>query len=122
MGKTKYSKAMHDKVCGLIAGGMPYREAAATVGIGERTFYDWKERYPQFAADIEKANGAFIATHLKNIAAAAPGAWQASAWLLERRHPDLFGRHRLDVGGEVGVNVVFEELDGNGSKPKRSKD
>lgn len=48
-----------------------------------------------FAVATEKALASFEATHLRNIARAAssgPERWQASAWLLERRFPELYGR------------------------------
>jgi len=39
------------------------------------------------------------------ISAAAPKNWNAAAWLLERKFPEEFGRHRLEITGENGAQI-----------------
>jgi hypothetical protein len=46
---TKYTDALAEAICKDIERGNTFRTAAIINGIGERTFYDWKEHYPQFS-------------------------------------------------------------------------
>ena len=48
--------------------------------------------------------------------AAKNGAWQASAWILERKQPKKWGRYdRTEIsgpnGGAIQINVTTEELE-----------
>ena len=85
-----------------------------SLGIEKKTYYNWYNRgeaearrmeeegeveprpdealYLQFFAAVKKAiaDGAIAATALIN--RAAQESWQAAAWLLERRFPELWGR------------------------------
>lgn len=52
---TKYSDEKAKDICDAIAQCNTYRVAALINGVAERTFYEWKERYPQFTQQIEEA-------------------------------------------------------------------
>ncbi len=47
----------------------------------------------QFLQSVKKANAVAVAYHTQIIHKAGKKSWQASAWYLERRHPNEFGRH-----------------------------
>ncbi len=45
----------------------------------------------EFSEAIKRGQAQTIVKNVKIIGEAAKAQWQAAAWLLERRHPDLFG-------------------------------
>jgi hypothetical protein len=45
---------------------------------------------------------------LRDINGAADRDWRAAAWLLERRHPETYGRHaRQETSGEMTVRFEY---------------
>lgn len=50
--KTKYSKEMCKKAEKLARKGLIDVQIAEKLSIGERTFYEWKEKYPQFSQSL----------------------------------------------------------------------
>jgi len=111
---VKYTEARVKKVCAAVAQGLTYQDAAALAGINRHTLAAWRTAHPEFADALEQAESEFVRHHVGNIVAAADsGTWQASAWLLERRHPESYALHaelRLDQGEEPNSEV--DELDG----------
>lgn len=111
-----------DAVAQHIIDGLSNRDAAALAGISESAFYEWLKRgreelerresprvkpgskqwereqpFVEFAEQVKKAIPQRKLKHLGNInKAATDGTWQASAWLLERLHPDEFSK-RVDI-------------------------
>jgi hypothetical protein len=85
-----------------VAAGMPYELSCHRAGICYSTFRKWviegeKEdgdpAFVQFVEDLKRAEGDAVFMRLQNIEGAAiNGQWQASAWMLERRHPEHFSR------------------------------
>src|SRR3990167_7421744 len=119
-------------ITGAIADGLSNVDATAVSGISEKSFYDWLKRgeaeaqrraageqarvdenpFLQFLQSIKKAVPKRKRKHLCNIARASRRTWQASAWLLERQHPDEFGqRARLEHSGPDGGPIPFADLD-----------
>ncbi len=103
-----------------VRNNMPYNAAAALVGISVSGFQFWKLRgsqaevkelrgepldvneraYLEFSVALRKAVSDSIERNLATIQRASEKSWQASAWLLERRHPQMFSVHRvLEVSG-----------------------
>lgn len=81
-----------------ISDGCMIKEAVEAAGISHATFYTWKKSFPGFSEALKKAYAAARAAIVANIAAAGrdPKHWTAGAWILERRHPNAYGK-RLDV-------------------------
>ncbi len=87
-------------ICETVGNGGTDRAAALRAGIDPRTLRRWKQQggdgeepYAAFLAAYEKAEGDFALRHLLLIGkAGTDGTWQASAWLLERRYPEEYGR------------------------------
>lgn len=99
---TKLTPETQKRICDAIRLGMTRERSAEYAGIGLTTFHDWMSRgnseddgiYSDFSAAVKKAESEGIAINLKNIhTAAQDGNWQASAWILERRHPDEYGKN-----------------------------
>lgn len=123
--KTKLTPALQKKIGDNIILGMPIKYAAEVSGITERAFYYWMDAgekaksglYYDFYNYINECKAKSIQTHLKLITKAAKaGTWVASAWLLERRFPDEFGKKdKLDLdanlkhSGKIDINTLSDE-------------
>lgn len=125
MAKTKLTPQLQEQIGNNITLGMPLKFAAEAAGITEVTFYNWikrgenesKGKFFEFAEHIKTCKAKAVQLHLKLITkAATDGSWQASAWILERRHPEEFGkRDRLELDGKMehsGGVVIYIPEDG----------
>ena len=110
--------------------GASLKLAAGAAGISYETLRRWMREgeasdsspYAELVSQILEAEGRMAVkcmAHIQN--AAGKGTWQASAWILERRFPDLYGRKTrttIEHGGAVNVGTtsasLVEELLGNG--------
>jgi len=94
------------KLCEAIASGLNRQHAAQQAGIGGRTLYRWLKRgrrreTPELVAlvaAVKKAESEAVKKHIGNISTAANnGTWQASAWWLERNHPQHYAINRREI-------------------------
>lgn len=107
--KTKYTPELQAKLCEILSSGNYIEAACAYVGISKDTFYDWKEKFPQFSDAVEKArSGAEIASVARIRKAGAEGTWQADAWFLERSYQDRWGRTRQEITGKDGGPIILK--------------
>lgn len=99
--KSKLTPETKEKIGNNIKLGMPIKYAAQAAGISEVTFYNWikwgeaqsKGIHREFVEYIKDCEAVSMQLHLKLITTAAKkGSWQASAWILERRFANEFGR------------------------------
>lgn len=74
-----------------IASGLTNRDACARVGVKENSFYFKRKSDPEFDSEVKRALIAFKLKHI-NVVARDP-SWQSSAWLLERKFREEFGRN-----------------------------
>jgi hypothetical protein len=115
MGTMKYSKTVVTLVLDGLRQGLPQKVAAQRAGVSEDTVSLWKAKKPEFRRAVEVAQAEFCGRNLRIIQGAAEeknkwgqSQWQASAWLLERRWPELFGlRHPEPEPGAVNVQIVL---------------
>ena len=90
---TKYTEETVNNILVALRGGNTRKTAAAIAGIDQVTMIRWMHRYASFAKDVEKAEATAEGRHVQNIVkAAAEGTWTASAWWLERRRHQEWGR------------------------------
>lgn len=109
--------------------GMQRRAAALAVGFVPNSVTQWIQiglgthsertdredgRYTEFALDVEKAEARCVRTALKKIVQASEdhNHWTAAAWLLERLHPETYGKKQtMKVEGQVQhvTTYAFEE-------------
>jgi hypothetical protein len=95
-----------------IRAGFPLTLAAVYGGISRSTLYDWLRRgervaeademgiaipdedfpFAEFTIAVQKALAEWESEQLQAIAEAGKTDWRASAWLLERRFPQEYGR------------------------------
>lgn len=120
-------------ILSAVAQGNYVTTACQLAGISKSTYYHWKgraeensEEHKEFFEQIAKAEAYAEADRLKHIKTAAEnGQWQASAWYLERKYSDRWGRkdrvdQRIEVNGEViqRNELALEaklQLDGEGA-------
>lgn len=96
---SKYTAEREATIVEALAAGNTRRTTCQLAGIGEATLGDWMRRFQRFRAAVEKAEAEAEASHVANIkAAAVGGTWTASAWWLERRRHQEWGRvDRLEI-------------------------
>lgn len=100
---SKYTPERVTRILDLLRDGNTRKATALASGISVDTLADWQERYPDFSEQVKEAEGQAESKHVANIlTAAGKGAWQASAWWLERRrHEDWGKKDRIEVINSV---------------------
>lgn len=116
MPKSKLTGSFIREFTGYVSVGLSNLDACKATGISESTLYKWLQE-PRSDAEqelfesLEKARADRKAFHLRNIMKAAKdGAWQASAWYLERVYPEEFAKpdRYHDQGVDEAVKAVRE--------------
>ena len=88
--KTLLTNPLQRKIERLLAQGHSIATVCQTVAIGERTYYQWCERNPQFAQATTCAIGKSKISLVNKLRLSDD--WRAAAFLLERRFPGEYGR------------------------------
>jgi transposase-like protein len=88
--KSLLNAQLQRKICGLLARGHTVSAVCGAVGIGERTFYDWREKHPHFSQATLRAIGQSKIALVDKVRQSDD--WRAQAFLLERRWPTEFGK------------------------------
>lgn len=133
---TKLTADRVAALCGLLADGVPVEAACGAVNLAKGTFYNWLKAgeedpesvYGEFATLVRRAQDTAEVWHVQNVKLAAQEAknWTASAWWLERRFPERWGkRERLTVGGdgspiEIQFSFVPKKLTGGDDEDENS--
>ena len=108
------TEAITDEICRWLAQGCSIKATCKIVGIHQDTFFAWRTRgeageepFASFSERITREVGTGLASRLSKVIHA--GDWRADAWMLERMHPDEFGK-RTEItgkdGGAVEVQVI----------------
>lgn len=106
MRPTKLTAEVQTALCESLAAGVDRRHAALKAAVTERTVRRWLRAGREGGADefvsllsaVKKAEAEAVAVRVRQInLAAMSGTWQAAAWWLERRHPDLYGSERRRI-------------------------
>ncbi len=125
---SKLTPEIRKKILKHVENGLPYQLAAESVGIARSTLQDWKAKNPDLADALKEAEAKSVAVLVARIKKASHENWTAAAWLLERRHPDLFGRvtetrlavkddtNKQDTASKVRevFGIIQPVLNGNG--------
>ncbi len=109
--KTKYTAETLAKVVEAIKMGATHVLAAGYAGISEATFYKYMSEIPEFSEAVKNAEGTGAMIWLAKIErAASDGNWQAAAWKLERRYPQMYGRTVVtnEHQGEQQIRVIMD--------------
>jgi len=113
MAETKMTPERAAAIRGFLESGYTKKMAAHCAGITEETFYKWKRESPDFSELVEKAESAYLATRIRKVNTA--DAWQASAWMLERRDPENFA-----LTDQIEKVLKKHGLINDGDKPGQS--
>ena len=110
---SKYTPEMVDKICFNLEKGLPYTTACALSGVSFETFNNWRKDPAklEFFERIKEAESVAEARLVERIQVAGEEQWQANAWMLERRHPDHWGkveRIKQEVSGPEGSPIKQE--------------
>ena len=110
----KYNKRTVLSICNLLKAGNTRRTSAIAGGISEETFYVWMKSKSEFSESVKKAEAEAEARNVAIINQAGKTSWQASAWWLERRRKEDFGKQdRVDIttNGKDIRAMTMNELD-----------
>lgn len=100
------------QLCALISTGCSRYRAAAAIGCAPKTVRDALRRDPEFAAAMSRAEVKQEIVLLKRIddASKAPLHWRAASWLLERNHPDRYGKRAPGTMTPAQVAAVLSQF------------
>src|SRR5260370_26628761 len=93
---SKFNPETRARLIELVAKGLPFRHACNAAGISTQTFVTWRDQYPDFGEEIERAVALAIEKRLDVIEKAAKlGDTGCARWLLEHLHPESYARSRI---------------------------
>jgi hypothetical protein len=94
---TKLNAALTKRICALLAKGSSIKSACIQVGVGERTFHDWRERgkageepFARFFSAATRAREQHKQRLIAVVMEAAHKDARHAEWLLERQFPHEF--------------------------------
>ena len=119
----KYSKEIIDELIKYIEAGNYVATACECVGIHRDTYYSWvKDKTKKDITDtiIQKAQAKAVARNVAVIQVAAKKNWTASAWFLERKKNEDWGRRdKVEHTDKEPSVVIFKDYrdsdNGNGN-------
>lgn len=107
MAFRKLTPDVKERVLQAIRLGANYEHACAFAGISGDTLWRYRKN-AAFRMEVEKAEAQAVIGWLAKIEkAASEGTWQAAAWKLERRYPQLYGRTVQEHTSDPERPVVF---------------
>lgn len=113
--KSKYEPERVERLLEAIRIGATYKHACDYAGISFETFSQWQKQHPEFFEQVKAAEGAGVISNLQVIKTASAENWTAAAWLLERRHPEDYGRrvndNRNTHSGPNGTPIQIQTYD-----------
>lgn len=119
---TKLTPELIKQLCQVLELGTTYQCACDYVGISFESFNQWRKKgekaqsglFLEFLESVKKAEAKCAVASLAKIQkAATEGSWQASAWLLERRYPNEYGRQRIDIGNPPNEQLIIRVIHDN---------
>ena len=115
----KYRKSMCDDLPALFENGEAVEEVCVQLGISRRAFYDWVDKYPEFAAAYEMGRLASDAWWLRLGRAGATGKVnvQPSLWIFNMKNR-LGWRDKIEVDNDNDqtepMHITFNVNDARG--------
>ncbi len=91
--RTEMTPAVEDKILKTIRLGLHPERAAQAHGVTPSTMRAHRRRHPEFATRIKEAEAASEASFLGRIIKHSEKNWTASAWIMERRWGERWGRN-----------------------------
>lgn len=110
---TKYTPKRVKTVLECLKEGLSLRGTCMAAGIHTSTYYEWREQYPKFSIRCDEA----IAEGERELLAKAKKETRGAQWLLSRRWPEDYGQ-RVELGGDIAINIKFDDDQGISSQPE----
>jgi hypothetical protein len=100
---AKLDSKLQKQFCNLVREGLSFETVCALCRVGRATFYQWMQRgraepgtrYADFMAAVERDEADAVRRLHARVAASNP------QWILERRHPTLYGPPKLKTATEL---------------------
>ena len=109
---TKKSISVLTTITSAVASGLPLKDAARLAGIDVATLRRWRHDDPDVDQAVKTAKAVMVARNIERIQQAAGTDWKASAWLLERRAPEQFGKRSVvEVEAAVEHPLTGENIE-----------
>ena len=116
---TKRTAANQARIVEALEKGHTKKSAAARAGMTYQTLNEWAKDDVEFSDALEKAEGIAQGRIVDEIAKAK--AWQAQAWLAERRWPKDFGqRQQVEMTGKDGGPIDTRDVSTLSDHEKRA--
>lgn len=115
-----YGPERHAVIVEEFRRGTPTPFVAAAAGISLSCLSQWLRKgeeegseYASLLEDVRAAEAEWVRESLDEIQRyKGAGSWKARAWLLEKRHPEVFGPRLVVTGEDGGAVNVRHEVDG----------
>jgi hypothetical protein len=110
---TKRTKAVLKVLFDAIKEGVPYKLACMAAGISYECFKKWRQDDPDFDRQVDELVAKPAIDLFKVISQQAPETWQAGAWALERRFPEMFAKPEAQLN--IVATAQAAAINGNGA-------
>ena len=114
---SKLTPKLRKQIVRLIIAGYFTDRTCDIVGINKSTNYDWMKRgkeskrrnkYKIFYNEVTQAHAISEAIALSIISKAAEIDWRASAWWLERRYPEKWGKPKIKKVKKTSMEIDYD--------------
>ena len=82
-----------DELVKLVGNGMKVKDACEYLGITYAQYYAFTRDNYHMRVKVNNAKMKFKLHHIANVSQAGGRDWKASAWILERKFPDEYGKN-----------------------------
>jgi len=101
-------KEVREELLRNLRDGVPKKQALKIAGMGDSDMKSQAKKDTSLEREMEQAEAHFVRILVAKIMSSASG-WQRWAWLLERKHPELFGlQPNLRISGNKGKYMKIE--------------
>jgi hypothetical protein len=118
---TKLTRQVHDQIILAVRAGSYLSVAAAAAGIGTSTLHRWiadpRPLYRAFRDDVRRAEAEAEVRAVGMIVQAAARAPSTTLKMLERRHPERWGRARESAGSSPAGELPDESAEDTPRSP-----
>ena len=113
---TKFTDEVKKKLYAAIRKGAPYEHACKYARVSVAKFYEWKAKgekgiapFADFLDELKQVEAETSLIWLDKIdKAMANGQWQAAAWKLERRYPEVYSQNAPLIARAEELKRILE--------------
>src|SRR5215469_1407261 len=95
---TKYSEPTVERLCSVLAEGMPIKSACVVAGIGVTTLNEWRDKYPEIEERMNQSRERFREKAFQTLKKAIDNNdWRAAVAALKLVFPEYRESAKVDV-------------------------